>query len=130
MEDNLLYRRESYLIRGACFEVWNEFGGAFKEKVIDNSLRIALKDKGLKIETQKRIDIYFKNIKVGIYIPDIIVEDKIIIELKCKPFLTKGDIDQFWKYLRGTKYKLGFLINFSPNGLEIKRLVYDTARKQ
>lgn len=125
-----MYRRESYLIRGACFEVWNEFGGAFKEKVIDNSLRIALKAKGLKIETQKRIDIYFKNIKVGNYIPDIIVEDKIIIELKCKPFLTKGDIDQFWKYLRGTKYKLGFLINFSPNGLEIKRLVYDTARKQ
>ncbi|MDP3042924.1 MAG: GxxExxY protein [bacterium] len=129
MEDNLLYRRESYLIRGACFEVWNEFGGAFKEKVIDNSLRIALKAKELKIETQKRIDIYFKNEKVGIYIPDIIVEDRIIIELKCKPFLTKGDIDQFWKYLRGSKYKLGFLINFSPNGLEIRRLVYDTARK-
>lgn len=128
MQDNLLYRQESYLIRGACFEVWNEFGGAFKEKVIDNSLQIALKVKGLKIETQKRINIYFKNEKVGIYIPDIIVGDKIIIELKCKPFLTKGDIDQFWKYLRGSKYKLGFLINFSPNSLEIKRLVYDKAR--
>ena len=127
--NKLLYEAESYLIRGACYEVWNEFGGAFKEKVIDKSLQVALKDKGLKIVTQKRIDIYFKGVKVGTYVPDIIISGKIIIELKCKPFLSKGDIDQFWKYLRGSQYKLGFLINFSPSGLTIKRIVYDTARK-
>ena len=128
--NKLLYERESYLIRGACFEVWNEFGGAFKEKVIDRAVQIAIKDKGLTIETQKRINIYFRGEKVGIYIPDIIVNDIIIIELKCKPFLSKGDIDQFWKYLRGSKFKLGFLINFSPTGLEIERVVYDTARNK
>ncbi|MDP3043113.1 MAG: GxxExxY protein [bacterium] len=129
MEDNLLYRRESYLIRGACFEVWKEFGGAFKENVIDKSLQIALKGKKLKIETQKRIDIYFQEVKVGVYIPDIIVENKIIIEIKSKPFLIKQDIEQFWKYLKGSQYKLGFLINFSPTGLIIKRIVYDAVRK-
>ena len=128
MTDKLLYKEESYLIRGACFEVYNQFGGAFKESVIDKALQVALIDKQLKIETQKRIDIYFKEVKIGAYVPDIIVNNIIIIELKCKPFLTKGDIDQFWKYLRGSKYKLGFLINFSPNGLQIKRVVYDTAR--
>ncbi|MFA6048102.1 MAG: GxxExxY protein [Parcubacteria group bacterium] len=129
-EDKLLYRQESYLIRGACFEVWNEFGGAFKEKVVDNSLQVALKSKGLNIETQKRIDIFFKGVKVGSYIPDIIVDSKIIIELKCKPFITKGDIDQFWKYLKGSQYKLGFLINFSPTELAIKRVIYDSARNK
>ncbi|MCK5211579.1 GxxExxY protein [Candidatus Parcubacteria bacterium] len=129
-EGKLLYEQESYLIRGACFEVWNEFGGAFKEKVIDRAVQIALRSKKLNIETQKRINIYFKNEKVGIYIPDIIVEKKIIIELKCKPLMSKGDIDQFWKYLRGSQYKLGFLINFSPKGLIIKRIVYDTAREK
>jgi GxxExxY protein len=128
MADNLLYREESYLIRGACFEVYKQFGGAFKESVIDKALQISLKSKGLKIETQKRIDIYFKEIKVGTYIPDITVNGVIILELKCKPFLAKGDIDQFWKYLRGSQYKLGFLINFSPNELEIKRVVYDLVR--
>ena len=128
MEDKLLYKQESFLIRGACFEVYNQFGGAFKENIIDKSLQIALKNKGLSIETQKRIAIYFKGNKVGTYVPDIIVNDKIIIELKCKPFLTKGDIDQFWKYLKGTKYKVGILINFSPTKLEIKRIVYDSAR--
>lgn len=130
MVEKLLYEKETYLIRGACFEVWNEFGGAFKEKIIEKALQIALKEKKLNIETQKRINIYFKDKKVGIYIPDIIVNNKIIIELKCKPFMSKGDIDQFWKYLRGSKYKLGLLINFSPKGLIIKRIVYDTAREK
>ncbi len=130
MVNKLLYEKESYLIRGACFEVWNEFGGAFKESVIDRSLQIALKYKGLTIESQKRIDIYFKGIKVGTYIPDVIVENKIIIELKCKAVLTKGDIDQFWKYLKGSSYKLGFLINFSPTELVIKRVIYETARNK
>jgi GxxExxY protein len=126
--EGLLYEQESYLIRGACFEVYNQFGGAFKEKIIDKALQIALKDKKLTIETQKRIDIYFKEVKIGTYIPDIIVNKIIIIELKCKPFLSRGDNDQFWKYLRGSHYKLGFLINFSPQKLDINRAVYDTAR--
>jgi len=116
------------LIRGARFEVYNHFGGAFKENIIDKSLQIALKSKGLSIETQKRITIYFKGNKVGTYVPDIIVNNKIIIEIKCKPFLTKGDIDQFWKYLKGTNFKVGLLINFSPTKLEIKRIIYDSAR--
>jgi GxxExxY protein len=127
-EGKLIYEKESYLIRGACYEVWNEFGGAFKENVIEKALLIALKDKGLNIENQKRINILFRGKNIGTYVPDIIVNDIIIIELKCKPFLAKGDIDQFWKYLRGSKYRLGFLINFSPNGLEIERRAYDTAR--
>jgi len=59
-EDKLLYKQESYLIRGACFEVYNQFGGAFKEKVIDRAFQVALKNKELNIETQKRIDIYLK----------------------------------------------------------------------
>lgn len=126
----LLFKEESYLIRGACFEVFKQFGGAFKESIIDKSLQIALKNKKLSIETQKRINIYFKGVKVGTYIPDIIVNNAIILELKCKPFLTKGDIDQFWKYMRGTDFKLGFLINFAPMRLEIKRIVYDTARNK
>lgn len=125
---DFLYERESYLIRGACFEVWKEFKGIFKESVIDKALTIALVEKRLKVESQKRIDIYFRNKKVGTYVPDKIVNDVILIELKSKPFLAKEDIEQFWKYLKGSEYRLGFLINFSPTKLQIKRVVYDTAR--
>jgi len=126
---DFLYENESYKIRGACFDVWKNFGGAFKEKIIDNSLTKALEKRGLKVENQKRIDIYFENKKVGTYIPDKVINDCIIIELKAKQFITKQDIDQFWKYLKGSHYKLGFLINFGPDKLTIKRIVYDLARK-
>jgi len=59
----------------------------------------------------------------------LIVDDKILIELKAKEFITKGDQKQFWYYLKAANYKLGLLINFSPEKLEIMRRIYDTARK-
>jgi len=126
---DFLYEKESYEIRGACFEVYKAFGGAFKEKVIDRALTKALEKQGLEVEEQKRIEIYFGGEKVGTYVPDKIINDCILLEVKVKSFLTKQDIDQFWKYLRGSKYKLGFLVNFGPAKLEIKRIVYDKARK-
>ncbi|PIP17641.1 MAG: GxxExxY protein [Parcubacteria group bacterium CG23_combo_of_CG06-09_8_20_14_all_35_9] len=76
------------------------------------------------------MDIYYKGKKVGTYVPDLVVNDIIFIELKCKSRLLKEDIRQFWYYLKGSKYKLGFLINFgSPDGVEMERKVCDTARK-
>lgn len=127
---DFLYEKESYQIRGACFDVYKAFGGAFKEKAIDRALTKALEKRGLRVEEQKRIDIYFEKEKVGTYVPDKIINNCILLEIKAKPFLTKQDVDQFWKYLKGSQYKLGFLINFSPTKLEIKRIVYDTARKK
>ena len=79
---DFLYERESYLIRGACFEIYKAFGGAFKEKVIDRALTKALEKRGLKVEEQKRIDIYFEGEKVGIYIPDKIINNCILLEIK------------------------------------------------
>ena len=127
---DLLYQDDTKKIISACYEVWKKFGGAFKEKVVDNSLNIALKDKGLEVENQKRIDIYFRGKKVGTYIPDKIINQKIIIELKSKPFLTREDVKQFWLYLKGSEYKVGLLVNFGPKKLEIKRHVYDEARQR
>jgi len=125
---DLLYPDESTKIVEAASEVYKHFGGSFKESIVDNALTIALEKKRLKVECQKRIDVYFEGVKVGVYIPDKIIEEKIIIELKSKPFLGKEDEKQFWRYLKATPYKLGFLINFGPKQLEIKRRVYDLAR--
>lgn len=125
----LLYKNITYKVRGACFEIYSNFGGAFKEKIIENALCEELKSKGLGIDRQKRIDIYFKDKKIGTYVPDIVVNNKILVELKSKPFLTKEDERQFWLYLRGSNYKLGLLINFGTRKLEIKRRIYDKARR-
>ena len=120
----LLYEEESYKIRGACFSVYNSLGGGIKEKMIERALTEELTNSNLDIESQKRLDVIYKNIKIGTYIPDLIVNGKIIIELKSKPFITKEDEKQFWGYLKGSGYKLGFLVNFGPCKLTLKRYIY------
>ena len=127
---DFLYERESYEIRGSFFAVWTEFRGVFKEKVIERALRVELKSRGLVVETQKRIPIFYRGESVGVYVHDILVEEKILIELKAKQFLTLEDKKQFWYYLRGSHYKLGFLVNFGQKGLEIYRKVYDSVRNE
>ncbi|TSC52960.1 MAG: hypothetical protein LiPW39_494 [Parcubacteria group bacterium LiPW_39] len=127
--DKFLYKKESYDIIEACQEVWREFGGSFKEAILDRALDIALRERGYRVESQKRIDIYFKNKKVGVYVPDKVINEIILLEIKCKPFLAREDERQFWHYLKASPYKLGFLINFSPKRLEFKRRIYDKARK-
>ena len=117
------------IIRSACSDIWKNFGGAFKESIIDKALAIALENRGLCVENQKRIDIYFDGKKVGTYVPDKIINDIILIELKCKQFLLIEDKKQFWHYLKASNYKVGLLINFSPRRVEIYRRVYDKARK-
>jgi len=126
----LLYSDLTYKIRGACFSVYNELGGAFTEKIVDRALTEELINKGLKVENQKRIDIYYKEKKVGTYIPDKIINDLVLIEVKCKSSLSKTDEEQFWKYLKGTKYRLGLLINFSGDKLETKRIICDQIRNK
>lgn len=130
MDKEFLYEDISYQIRGACFWIWKEFGNAFKESIVDKALTEELQKRELKVENQKRIDIFYRDKKVGTYVPDKIINDCILLEIKHKPFLTRKDIKQFWRYLKATNYKLGFLINFSEEGLQIKRIVYDLARNK
>jgi len=126
----LLYEKESYEIRGACFAVWKHFGSAFKETVVEKALAKEFKERGLSVNRQKRIDIFYKSEKVGTYVPDFIIEDKVIVEIKVKSALIQEDRKQFWYYLRGSDYRLGFLVNFGTKKLEIVRRVYDTARTE
>jgi GxxExxY protein len=126
--EQLLYEDLTYQIRGACFRIWKEFGGAFKEKVVDRALTEELKSRGFNVENQKRINIYYNGKKIAFYTPDKIVNNLILIEIKSKPFLTKEDERQFWYYLKGSNYKVGLLINFGSKKLEIKRRIYDKAR--
>ena len=127
--EDFLYEKESYEIRGACFKVWKVLGSSFKESAVDKALTKELIKVGLKVEDQKIIAIMYDGEKIGSYIPDKVINDKIILEVKRKSFITKQDIKNFWNYLRGSKYRLGFLVNFGDNGLEVKRVVYDRARK-
>ena len=129
-KQNLLYEDESYKIRGACFNVYNTLCGGIKEKIIMRALIRELNENNLEIATETRIPIFYKDTKIGVYIPDIIVNNKIILEIKSKPFITKEDEKQFWGYLKGSKYKLGFLVGFTPQKLIIKRYIHTNKNYQ
>ncbi|MBI2074437.1 MAG: GxxExxY protein [Candidatus Levybacteria bacterium] len=125
----LLYPQESYLIRGACFAIYKKFRNTQKESIYQKSLVEELRSKGLMVEREKQLSVYHMGVKVGVYTPDLLVGNVIIIELKAKPFLHKEDIQQFWHYLKNSEFKLGFLVNFGePYGVKIIRRVYETAR--
>ena len=127
---DLLYKELSYKIQGAIFTVYKAFGNGFKENVYHNSLLEELKSTNIiEVASQKRINIFYRDKKVGVYVPDFIIEDSIIVEIKCKPRITADDLRQFWYYLKGSEYKVGCLVNFGqPGKVEMIRRVYDTAR--
>lgn len=126
----LLYERESYLIRGACFDLYKELGNGHKESVYQKGLSVLLKEKGLDVAREKRIPVRVRGESLGNYTPDFVINDSILIETKAKPYLAVQDKKQFWHYLKATNYKLGFLVNFGkPGGVQIVRRVYDEARK-
>jgi len=130
-ENKLLYPKESYLIRGACFELYKEVGSGHKESVYQKGLEVKLINTGLRVEREVRIPVRVDGKLVGSYTPDFVINESILAELKAKSMLTKQDIQQFWHYLRATNYKLGFLVNFGkPGGVQIIRRVYDTARRK
>lgn len=125
---DILYPELSYNIVGAIYEIWKKLGPAFKESVYQKALEEELKHRQINFIAQKQIPILYNKKKVGVYVPDIIIDDKIILELKHCPQLTLHDKKQLWYYLRGTDYKLALLINFGGKRLQIMRYIYDKAR--
>lgn len=124
-KSKFLFKEESYLIRGACFEVYKVFRNTQKESIYQKSLQEELTIKGLKAIREKQLPVYYLDKKVGVYTPDLVVNECILLELKAKPILLKEDIQQFWYYLKNSHFNLGFLTNFGkPNGVQIVRRVY------
>lgn len=131
MNTTLLYPKQSYLIRGACFDLYKALGCGHKEVIYQRGLAIKLQERNLAFSREQQVPIKVSDKKVGVYTPDFLIEDKILVELKAKKFFTFQDKRQFWEYLTATDYRLGFLLNFGkPGGVEIIRRVYDTARNK
>ncbi len=124
----LLYEDLTYKIRGALFQVRKKIGLGHKEQIYHNALEIEFKKGGLKFESKKNIPILYDGKKIGTYQPDFVIEGKVLIELKSLPEIGKTQIEQIWSYLKGCDYRLALLVNYGSTDLQIKRIVYDTAR--
>ena len=106
---------------GHAYSVWNELGYGFLEKVYENALVIALADDGMKVESQKPISVHFRNQAVGEYIVDLLVADEVLIELKAAKEISEVHKAQLLNYLKATGLKTGLLLNFGPEGVQVKR---------
>ena len=125
MTEQFLYKDETYRFIGAAFEVSNVLGAGFAEKVYENSLVAELRFLGLSAEPQRPIEVSYKGIVVGDYFPNILVEDQLIIELKCCSAFAPEHTAQCLNYLRATGLHLALLLNFQRSKVEFKRLVLD-----
>ena len=110
------------------YEVYNTLGYGFVENVYQNSMYYALQDAGFECETQKDIDVFYKNRKVGSYRADIIVNDTLLLELKAVSELNESHKRQLSNYLKATKIEVGLLLNFGERP-QIRRWIYTNDRK-
>ena len=126
--EKFLYEELTYKIRGVLFEVYNTLGPGFKESVYHKSLVREFTLEELGFEDKKKIPIFYKGEKVGIYEPDFVVDGKVLLEIKAVPEMPDIYEKQLFNYLIGTDYKLGLLVNFGGAELEIRRRIYQEAR--
>jgi len=118
----LLHQEITREVIGCCFEVINELGAGFLESVYENALLIALQEKGIYVEAQVPLNVFFREHNVGHFIADIIVERVVLLELKAVKELLPIHQAQVINYLKATGLEVGLLINFGSARLEHKRL--------
>jgi len=124
MIEDGLYKDLTYKIIGTLYEIHRELGSVHKEIIYHKAIAIELNDNKIPFVEEKPIEVKYKGKKIGIYKPDFIVEDKVILEIKVAPAITKPMQDQVYYYVKGTKYKLVLLANFGTSKVGIKRLIY------
>ena len=121
MKTEMIHQDLTESIIGACFEVMNELGAGFLESVYEKALLIALRDKKITAQSQVPLSVIFRGEKVGEFFSDILVEGKVIIELKAAKAMAPEHQAQIINYLKATGIDLGLLVNFGPTRLEFKR---------
>ena len=111
-------------IIACCYKVHSELGPGFKEKIYHAALKLAFNQEGLKYETEKRFEVCYQSKKVGILIVDLVIDDKVIFEIKA----ITGNIPDVFKYqvlsyLKASNLKVGLLVNFGNKSCQVKRFI-------
>jgi len=109
-------------IIGCAYKVSNALGIGFVEKVYENALVLELRNNGLKVQQQFPINVLYQNTIVGEFFVDILVENKITVELKSVSELNSNHLAQTLNYLRATKLNTCLLINFGTPRIQIRNL--------
>ena len=115
-------------IIGVFYTVYNTLGHGFLEKVYENALILELRKRGLGISQQVPIEVCYEGQLVGEYFADMLVENKVIVEVKALENIIKAHEYQLVNYLKATRMEVGLILNFGPEP-QFKRKVFTNARK-
>jgi GxxExxY protein len=108
---------------GCAFTVLNTLGAGFLEKVYENALAYELRAAGLNVIQQRSVTVFYRDVVVGEYCVDLLVDDALLVELKAVRALDDTHRMQCTNYLKATGLRLCLLLNFGGSRLEIKRVV-------
>lgn len=123
-EGTFIHKELTYKVIGCAMVVHRELGYGFLEKVYENAMMVQLRKEGIEAKQQQGVSVQFSGEIVGEYFADILIENKIIIELKAVDSLIERHFAQVLNYLKATDIKVGLLLNFGPQGLQHKRFIY------
>lgn len=119
----ILHKELSYNLNGILFDVHNGLGRFCRYKQYCEALESLLINKQLKYRREVDIPIMFNGLKLTGNILDFLIEDLIVLDVKCKKEITTKDYVQMKRYLRATEKELGLIVNFSEKSLKIKRII-------
>jgi GxxExxY protein len=128
-EHGLVHSELTEKLIGIFYDVYNELGHGFLESVYEQALSIALADNQIFFQRQISVPVWFRNHQVGDFRADLLVENKVILELKAGPAIESAWEKQLLNYLRATEIEVGLLLNFGP-APQFRRLVFDNERKK
>ena len=131
VKNDILHKDLSYKVQGFIFDIRNEMGSGHKELIYQKLLEKKLKNAGLIFVREPAIKIFSaEGDFLGLYRPDFLIENKIIIELKAHAFITKQELSRVYDYLRNSEYELAYLVNFASKNLYYKRFIFTNDRKR
>lgn len=123
----MLYRDLTKQIIGSFYEVYNDLGYGFLEKVYENAFRLDLQNKGFGVKQQHPISVRFQGVVVGEYFADLFINELIICEIKAVDKISKAHESQLINYLKATDARVGFVFNFGPKP-DFVRKIFDSGR--
>jgi GxxExxY protein len=116
-------------IIGVFYEVYNELGFGFLESVYREAMRIALGQAGLPVEVEVSVPVSFRGSLVGVFRADLVVDGRVVIELKTAESISKAHEAQVLHYLRASTMEIGLVMNFGPDA-KFRRIVMQNVRKK
>lgn len=120
----------TYAVVGRAYRVYNELGYGFLESGYVGALIHACRKQGIRVERERCVPLYFDGEVVANYRADLVINSRILVEVKSRPQVLAADIKQVWNYLRCTDLEVALLLNFGPNKLVWRRYSHPNSLKR